>query len=520
MSTEAIPLIGKKRPKLTGSLALATMVACFGSVQYGYHMAELNAPQLVLSCSKEVNPWPEFPYEKTWLGKHGLVQCIPLTEEQIGLVTSIFSIGGLIGSLYAGKIADIYGRKPISFVNSILGILGSLILFASNTYAQMLLGRFVAGVCCGSAIVITPLIINEVSPRELRGSLGSMNQVCINVGILITQLLALRLADSYRWRWLLFTGALLALANFALLFKVNESPLWLASRGELAAAESVICNLRGGDVQRSRQEVREWLDSRGQSGDDNCQARTRTGVQTISGRDQSLTERRANDVFQSESRATSTSSLDEEVTLTKYIRDPRYALSRRAITAILMGQQFCGINSIIFYGVKVISDLVPGYAILINVAISVLNVVATFGASFLVDHWGRKPLLILSSSSMSVAAAFISLGIVTMRASVLVTFTFIYIGVFALGVGPIPFLVIPELSPPDVVGVAQSYGTTCNWIATFMVGYGFPILRNWLAGYVFLVFAVIAACFASYIYYMVPETKGKKDYEEIWGVRD
>ncbi|SCU84058.1 LAME_0C08042g1_1 [Lachancea meyersii CBS 8951] len=491
------------KPKVTPSLAFATLVACFGSIQYGYHMAELNAPGQVLSCSEFINPWPETQYRNTWLGSHGFKQCIKISEQQIGLATSIFSIGGLVGSLYAGRLADRYGRKRYSFTNCIVGIVGSLILFRANTYAQLVWGRLIVGMCCGSSIVVTPLFINEISPKELRGSLGSMNQVCINVGILLTQFLALIFADSFRWRWLMLAGALLALVNLFLLFKVDESPLWLASQGDIDGAESVLQSLRGGDLHRSRDEVEEWLTARGSS---------RGGSYYAVMRDASP----ANAPASQQSSLRSSEAFNADLSLLKYFTDPRYSKSRWAVTAILVSQQFCGINSIIFYGVKVISGQLPQYALAVNFVISIVNVVATFGASFLVDHWGRKPLLICSAAAMSVATTFVSGGIVADNAGVLVTFTIIYVAVFALGLGPIPFLVISELSPPDASGIAQSYGTTCNWIATFIVGYGFPSLHQWLQGYVFLVFAVYAAGFATYVWYKIPETKGKHGADLRW----
>ncbi|SCU77906.1 LADA_0A02806g1_1 [Lachancea dasiensis] len=496
----------KSKPQVTASLAFATLVACFGSIQYGYHMAELNAPGQVLSCSKYEAPWPEMPYDETWLGRHAFKQCIELSEQQLGLATSIFSIGGLAGSLYAGRLADRYGRKRYSFVNCVTGILGSLIIFSANTYGQLILGRFVVGMCCGSSIVVTPLYINEMSPKELRGSLGSMNQVCINLGILLTQLLSLELADSYRWRWLLLVGALLALVNLLLLFRIEESPLWLASQGNLEGAESVLRELRGGDSRRSREEVEEWLTARGAS---------RNGISYAASMDGAPLNARAASQ-QSSLRSSEEMSTAAKISLARYFTDPRYRQSRWAVTAILVSQQFCGINSIIFYGVKVVSGQLPQYAIVVNFAISIVNVIVTFGASFLVDHWGRKPLLITSAAAMSVATAFVSGGIVANNAGVLVTFTVIYVAVFAIGLGPIPFLVISELSPPEAGGIAQSYGTTCNWVATFAVGYGFPLLNAWLQGYVFLIFSAYAAGFAAYVWLKIPETKGKQEEELRW----
>lgn len=128
---------------LTLNLISSVSVICLGSLQFGYHMAELNSPELVLSC-KRSQPGP-VPYRDSFFGRNGFKQCIPMTPDQIGLVTSIFSIGGLFGSFYVGHLADKYGRKKTSLLHCLLYIIGSTINGLSNTYASLLLGRFICG---------------------------------------------------------------------------------------------------------------------------------------------------------------------------------------------------------------------------------------------------------------------------------------------------------------------------------------------------------------------------------------
>lgn len=489
--------------QVTPHLLLTIVVACLGSLQYGYHMGELNAPEDYITCQVELDP----NYVETFLRRLGLAQCVPLTDTQYGLVTSVFTIGGLLGSFFAGSFADKYGRKTVSYWNCLAGVAGSTILFASNGYFGMLMGRLLAGVSCGSLIVVTPLFINEMSPLHLKGSLGSMNQVSINCGILLTQSLAIFWANTLQWRFILLFGAAISILNFVLLFKINESPKWLVSKGNLVDAEDVLSQLRGTSRQESRQEIDTWLN----------------GSSSIS-RNFALPDEEQNraDPLILERPSSTRSALrdSESISLYEYWSDPKYMLPRRAITTILMAQQFCGINSIIFYGVKVIKKTLPNYAIQINFLISTINVLVTFFSSPLVDHWGRKPLLTISSSAMSVCSFLICLGILNNYSGLLVSSVIFYIIAFACGLGPIPFLIISELSHPETVGVAQSYGTTMNWIATFVVGYGFPILNSLIDGYVFLLFATVAVIFALYVRMNVPETKGKVDYSDIWKLID
>lgn len=464
-----------RRKGLTGQVLFVTFVACLGSVQFGYHTAELNAPQQVMSCSEFRIPRENLPYERTWLGRHNFKQCVALDDEQIGVITAMFCVGGVLGSYYAGKLANEYGRRKVAFFTSLIGIVGSLILFGSNSYGGFIAGRIVVGISSGASIVVTPLIINEIAPSEWKGALGSMNQVFINLGILLTQTLALRLADSYRWRWLLFTGGVVALLNLVLLFQIRESPKWLTMKGKISEAEMSLYKLRGGSYQEAKNEIQEWQRDLP---------------------DQELQ--------------------DQGPSLWQYLTDSTYKKPRNAITMTLVGQQLCGINSIVFYGVKVISQLIPEHAIQINFAISILNVIMTFVASLVMDHFGTKTLLMFSTSIMTLASFSISLGINSHAATLLVVATLVYIAAFALGLGPIPFLIIGQLSAPQDAATAQSYGTVCNWLATACVAYTFPIVHGMLGGYVYMIFAAIALAFTLYTYYRIPETRHKASYTQVW----
>lgn len=453
----------KEKSKLTRTLFIATAVACMGSLQYGYHIAELNAPQQSMTCKMNVGN-----------DAHIYKDCIDLSDQQFGAVTAIFSIGGLIGSLIAGNMADKLGRQKVAILASIINLFSSLVLFSASDFRQLFMGRVGVGFGCGLNIVITPLYINEIAPIELRGSLGTMNQLCINIGILLTQSAAIKFATVESWRYILFIGAVLAVLNMVGWFFVFESPRWLLTKNKFNLAYDSLAHLRLKPIDEAKKEIESWQ------------------------------------------REHSDSSDESNITMTTYLFDPQYSKSRWAITAILAGQQFCGINSIIFYGVKVVSQLLPRQAIIINFAISIINVIITFISSTLIDKYGRKPLLISSALVMSLMSILISASILYHVSVLLVTSIFTYIGFFAIGVGPIPFLIIGELSGKKDKALAQSYGTVCNWLATFVIGYGFPILNDMMGGYVYILFGLFALWFSSYIYYNIPETKNKSDYDEIW----
>lgn len=486
---------GRSERGLTKKLSITICIICLGSLQFGYHMAELNSPEAILSC--RLSKPGSVPYDETWFGKHGLVQCIPLRLEQIGLVTSIFSIGGLLGSLNLGPVADRIGRKRASLINSSLYLVGSMLNGSSNNYTSLLIGRFIAGLGAGGALVITSLFINEISPSEYKGSLGSMNQASVNVGILLTQILALFWANNNNWRLLLFTGAFLAICNFLLtIFHVEESPVWLLNKGHHSKAFRVLHSLRGGEYIHSRNEVLSWQGSSNASEED--EGLLNSGSEENNG-------------------ATGSQEETNAVSLRFYLTSPEFYNSRLVATGILVLQQFCGINSIIFYGVSVLIAIFPTKAVFINFLISSVNVLFTFIAAPLIDKLGRKPLLLISVMFMGILTAVIGAGIITASALLSIIGIFTYITFFALGLGPIPFLIVSEVTQPKAKASAQSWGMTMNWLATFVVGFLFPILKNSsIGGGVYFIFTVLCALTFMFILKFIPETKGKGSYEEVW----
>ncbi|KAI3404835.2 hypothetical protein KGF56_002352 [Candida oxycetoniae] len=488
--------------KLTSSLITSVSIVCLGSLQFGYHMAELNSPELVLSCRRS-QPG-SVPYEESFFGSRGFKQCIPMSPDQIGLVTSIFSIGGLIGSFYVGYVADKYGRKITSYLHCALYILGSLLNGLSNEYVTLLIGRFICGLGAGMALVITALYINEVAPTDSKGLLGSMNQVSINVGILFTQMLSLKWSNDNDWRWLLITAAIVAMINvLVLIFYVYESPLWLANQGNRDQAFTVLHKLRAGSYSQVTEEVNSWKDGHDES------PGTSSVVESSDIEDNPFGQAQAQSQQQQQQKAT-------VVSLKEYITSPEFKNSRIASTGVLVLQQFDGINSIIFYGVSVLISIFPNHSILINCLISLVNVVVTFASANVVDRLGRKPLLLTSVSFLGIATILIGLGIIWTNSVLSIVGTFTYITFFAIGLGPIPFLLVGEVTQTRAKATAQSFGVSLNWVATFIVGYSFPVLLHSIGGSVYFIFTAMCIFSVWFIKNYVPETKGLSTYAEVW----
>ncbi len=140
----------------------------------------------------------------------------------------------------------------------------------------------------------------------------------------------------------------------------------------------------------------------------------------------------------------------------------------------------------------------------------------TFVASVIIDSLGRKPLLLSSSALMAGTSFLISIGISKDVPILLVIAVFAYIASFAIGVGPIPLMIISELTTHEAAAKAQSFGTICNWLATFLVGFLFPSFHEVMGGAVYCIFSIVAIGFVIYIKYRVPETKNKTSYSDVW----
>lgn len=442
----------------------------------------------MISCRIDI-PGPSIDYNSTYWGQHNYKKCITMNSSQVGTITSIFSIGGFLSATYGGKLANSIGHRNSCLVNTIWFILGSLIMTFSNSITGISIGRFIVGLGAGCSVVVSPLYLNEISPSNLRGIIGSMNQVSINIGILLGQVLGYFFSNVEQWRFILLSGCFIAVMNLVLLLFSFETPKWLVLHGKKEKALSILQKLRG--TLNVEEELSQWT----KANTDEEEA-----LLTVT-----------NSAINSSHRGT--------VGFYEFCTNPTYRQPFIAVVGIMSGQQFCGINSIIFYGVAVLSTIIPNYAVIINILVSAVNTVITASASPLIDNLGRKPLLLISIGIMGISSALMAIGILSNTALLSATAMILYVSAYAIGLGPIPFLLASELSQPEASGSCQSVGTTGNWIATFIVGYFFPILNTLIGGYTYFLFTIICFGYCIFTWKYIPETKGKKSFEDVWSIR-
>ena len=388
-------------------------------------------------------------------------------------------------------------------LTTIFFTLGPILEALAPNIWVMTVGRFISGIGAGAAIVVVPIYIAEVAPPAAKGLFGALTQIMINVGILIAQLLGYFLSKGSLWRIVLAVAGGIGLLQMAGLFLVPESPKWLADHGQSLQARSVVQNIRGADA-----DVEEEVDGWGANDTGGRSAEEESLLQAPDGHRQPSSKK--------------PTSNKDGIGILEVVFHPTHRRAILAVVGVMFAQQLCGINSIVMYSVSLLSSLLPTTASLLIVVVSAINLLATIAFSPLADKFGRKPCLLISIAGMGTNALLLALAILFRIKLLSAIATILFVTCFAVGLGPVPFILASELVGPEAVGATQSWALAANWVATFLVAQFFPVLNSWMGGTgkVYFVFAALALGFFGFVLWFVPETNGKRDADEVWGRED
>ncbi|MDQ1663939.1 MAG: hypothetical protein QOJ68_3919 [Blastococcus sp.] len=395
-----------------------------------------------------------------------------LSSFQEELVTSLLLIGAMIGALGAGRLADRIGRRPTILITAVIFVAGVLLAAFAPAFWTLLVARVVIGLAVGSASMSVPLYIGELAPPRIRGALVSLNQLAITSGILASYLVDYGLASSANWRLMFGLAVIPAVLLFVGALSQPESPHWLIRQGREDEARHVLRRLREGDVDAEIAGVRDVAASRPNARD-------------------------------------------------LLARGVRPALWVGVLMAVF--QQITGINTVIYYAPSLLAGagLGNGASLLANVVNGAVNVGMTIVAIRLLDRTGRRPLLLTGTAGMAVGMIITALAFLGgdqlhgAAAYLAIAGLLVYTGSFAVGLGPVFWLMIGEIYPLRIRGQAMSVAAIANWAANFVVTISFLTLLHAITPRgVFFLFAFLSLVALAYFAKRVPET-AQRSLQEI-----
>src|SRR5271167_3632146 len=385
------------------------------------------------------------------------------------LVTSLLLVGAAVGAFGSGKLSDMIGRRTVILLTAAIFVLGVLGAAFSPTFSFLVGMRFVIGLAVGSASMAVPLYIGEVAPPRVRGALVSFNQLALTSGILVSFLVDYALSGSAGWRLMFGLAAIPAVLLFVGMLTQAESPVWLVTHGQMEEARRVLVRVR----------------SRDHDVDGEIAEISALGQRTSSYRE--------------------------------LLRpDVRKVVVIGVLLAVF--QQITGINTVIYYAPTLLhqAGLGNSASLLANVGNGIVNVAMTIVAIRLIDKVGRRVLLLGGTAVMAialfvVAATFAVSGSTLGRTAAIVAVVSlaVYTGSFAIGLGPVFWLLISEIYPARIRGKSMSIATIANWGANFVVAISFLTLLNTIsnAGTFFLL-GFLSLTAVAYFWKKVPETEG------------
>jgi len=439
-----------------------SMVAALGGLLFGYDL-------VVIGGAKEF-------YELAY----------GLTSAAItGWAVSSCIVGCIIGAMFVGKPADVFGRKRMLSISAVLFFVSAIGSGYAPTFSQFVIYRIIGGIGMGVASTVSPMYIAEIAPEKIRGRLVSIQQLNIVVGILLAQLINYLILQSHPvpegvsgqglletwngqigWRWMFAAEGVWALLFFVFLFVVPNSPRWLCRVEKNEKARNVLKKI-GGD-----QYAEIYL-----------------------------------------------ADIKDTLKDGQHIKEFAELLKPKMLKILILGigisvfSQWCGINVIFNYAHNIFKA--AGYdvsGVLFNLLIvGITNFLFTIVAMATIDKLGRKTLIFIGSITLGIAFTALGFCFFTQSRGIhVLALVLLSIAFFASSIGPVTWVLLSEIFPNRIRGLATSIAVLAMWIANFILALTFPSLNAYLgmAG-TFWIYAGVCVAGALFIAFCVPETKCK-----------
>ena len=400
-----------------------------------------------------------------------------LDDGGLGATVAIATVGTIIGALIGGRSADRFGRRKLLFFIGILYVLGALGTALAPSHLVLMIFRFIGGIGVGLSSVCAPIYTAEIAPARVRGRLVGLVQFNIVLGILVAYLsnyiIDLIVHDQeIAWRWMLGVMVVPSVLFLVFLMTVPETPRWLMAKGHEEKAIAIsrrLCNT----VEESDEQIQEIRDQLASAG--------------------------------------------SQATLSQFFTRRYFKVIALAFF-IAMFNQLSGINAILYYAPEVMKQAGAddNAALLMSVAVGLMNLIATMAALTVIDRIGRRSLMIVGSIGYLVSMGFLTAvmfmfqGHFNSTSSTLVLVgLLVFIAAHAFGQGSVIWVFISEIFPTRVRGLGQSLGSLTHWVFAAITTYAFPpIIGAWGGGWAFSIFLVCMFGQLVWVLTKMPETKG------------
>ncbi len=404
-----------------------------------------------------------------------------LSAAMTGWAASSAIFGCIFGAMAAGWLSDKFGRKQVLLGTAVLFAVSAIGAAMPENLTQFTIFRFIGGLGIGAASMVSPLYITELAPARIRGRLVSYYQLAIVIGILVIFFVNSLIQNAgdetwnieYGWRYMMASGVIPAILFLVALFFVPESPRWLTKEGRDDDALKILIGINGTE--------------------------------------------QANIILE-EVKAT----LHEEQGTLRELFTGRFQKAVWVGIFLAVFSQIQGINAIMYYAPEIFKAVGAGTeaAFQQTVIIGLINLLFTFVAIYWVDRLGRKSLLLLGGAGMAISLMMVGFSFYFGWTGYgLLLFILLYIGSFAASYGPVTWVIISEIFPIKMRGVAMSVATFALWVAVYLVTQMFPIMLEMVgpAG-TFWIFGAMALLSFGFVWARVPETKGRtlEEIEKSW----
>ncbi|MEI6061937.1 MAG: sugar porter family MFS transporter [Bacteroidota bacterium] len=432
----------------TRFLSWVTFVAVMGGLLFGLNMAGISG------------------------AVDGIKGDFSLTDSGLGTVAALLTIGCLVGALFTGNFTEKYGRKKVMLATAILYIISALGCAFSGSSIILIAFRLLSGLAVGATSVVAPMYISEIAPAKKRGRLVSFNQFAITIGIVVAYIFDYLLVNSGEnsWRFMLAVPAVFGVFYLVfLLLNFPESPRWLLAHGRKDEAKKVLLNLGG------QQLVNEELPE----------------MESALAAEQKKEKMSISELFKG--------------------KTGKIVLIGTLIAAF---QQVTGINAVIMFAPDIFqaAGAAKVDSLMLAMIVGTVNFLATILALWLVDKSGRKTLLLWGAVGMFASLLYLTVEFAKVQQNgtgVLIAML-VYIAFFAASFAPVMWVIISEIYPNRIKGVAMSFSTAVSWLCTFLTVYFAPVIHGTLGlQYLFGIFGFFSVVAWIFVKIWIPETKGK-----------